>query len=413
MTRILKTIRMAVRNLARNGRRTRSTVLAIVVGMVGLALLDGYVTYSMNSLEEATIRSGTGHLQLAASPAFYDEGDVDPFPFMLRDAPAVERELRAMPEVSEVMPALSFTAVLDSKGTTSTVMVTALPVAAAKAKLEARHIAAGADLEASDSGSILVGAGLAKKLGLKPGDAVSLFAQTKGGGIDTQSYVIKGTTSTIIAALDNVSVAMSLEDGQSLIGTDTVPQLIVFLNKTSDTKQVLGKLKAAAPPSAAAGLEVRSWEELSPYYRQANSTYQMVLGVAKLIVLIVALFSISGTLSLSVLERLREIGSLRAFGTKRSGVLAMFVTEGLMLGAAGAVAGVAAGIGVASLINALGGIVMPPQPGTTSAFTILFTPRPEGFVQNALFVLLAAALGSILPGMLSSRKTIAELLTSK
>ncbi len=91
----------------------------------------------------------------------------------------------------------------------------------------------------------------------------------------------------------------------------------------------------------------------------------------------------------------------------------MFVTEGLMLGAAGAVAGVAAGIGVASLINALGGIVMPPQPGTTSAFTILFTPRPEGFVQNALFVLLAAALGSILPGMLSSRKTIAELLTSK
>ena len=80
MTRILKTIRMAVRNLARNGRRTRSTVLAIVVGMVGLALLDGYVTYSMNSLEEATIRSGTGHLQLAASPAFYDEGAWTPSP---------------------------------------------------------------------------------------------------------------------------------------------------------------------------------------------------------------------------------------------------------------------------------------------------------------------------------------------
>jgi len=139
----------------------------------------------------------------------------------------------------------------------------------------------------------------------------------------------------------------------------------------------------------------------------------MVLGVAKLIVLIVALFSISGTLSLSVLERFREIGSLRAFGTKRSGVLLMFVLEGLMLGAAGALAGVAVGIGATSLINALGGIVMPPQPGTTTAFTILFTPRSSGFAQNALFVLLAAALGSILPGMLSSRKTIAELLSSK
>jgi putative ABC transport system permease protein len=413
MTHLLKTFKMAARNLARNGRRTRSTIIAIVVGMVGLAFIDGYVTYSMNGLTEATIKSGTGHLQIAASPAFYDEGDADPFPFMLRDAPALERELRAMSEVDEVMPALSFTAVISTKGKTSTVMVTALPVATSKAKLEARRIAAGKDLDASDSGSILVGQGLAKKLGFAPGDSVSLFAQTKGGGINTQSYAIKGTTSTIIAAIDNVSVAMSLEDAKSLIGADTVPQLIVFLKKTSETEAVVKRLKASAPPSAAAGLEVRSWDELSPYFREANSSYQMVLGVAKLIVLIVALFSISGTLSLSVLERFREIGSLRAFGTKRSGVLLMFVLEGLMLGAAGALAGVAVGIGATSLINALGGIVMPPQPGTTTAFTILFTPRSSGFAQNALFVLLAAALGSILPGMLSSRKTIAELLSSK
>ena len=81
MTQLFKIFRMAARNLARNGRRTRSTIIAIVVGMVGLAFIDGYVTYSMNGLTEATIKSGTGHLQIAASPAFYDEGDADPFPF--------------------------------------------------------------------------------------------------------------------------------------------------------------------------------------------------------------------------------------------------------------------------------------------------------------------------------------------
>jgi putative ABC transport system permease protein len=409
----VKTILMALRNLLRGGRRTASTLFAISVGLIGLTLLDGYVTYSMRGLRENVIHSGTGHLQVVKSAAFFDEGDTDPFPFMLDNAGAVERELRAMPEVKDVVPGISFTAVASAHGKTSTVMVSALPIERTRANLTDRGIDRGKDLAPGDSGRILMGRGVARTLGLAPGESISLFALSKGGGVNTQSYVVSGTTATIIAALDNVSVFMDLGDAQSLIGSPAVPQLIVFLKSTADSTRVARILRGAPAGSALSGLAVRTWEELSPYYRQANSAYQLVLAVARLIVLIVALFSISGTLSLAVMERLREMGTLRAFGTRRPRMLFMLLFEGLFLGIGGALIGCLAGGAVSGFINTLGGITMPPQPGTSSAIRILFTPEVSKFFANAGWVLAASVAGAVFPGMLASRRPIADLLRAR
>jgi putative ABC transport system permease protein len=421
MERFKLTIAMACRNLLRNRRRTISTLLAIAVGLVGLTFLDGYMTYSIRGLRETVIHSGTGHIQAALSPAYFDEGDGDPIPFLLPDAKKLEGELRSLPEVKDVVPTLSFTAVISAKGKTSTVQVSALPTAQAKANLEGRSVQSGKDLEPGEPGRILVGRGLAKKLGLAPGDSVSLFAVSKGGGVNTLSYEVKGTTSTIIAAIDNVSVAMDLRDAAELLGTEAVPQLTVFLKSTADTGRVMDRLRSAsaggggrdAGLGSAAGLSFRSWDELSAYYRQASGVYGMVFAVTRLIVLIVALFSISGTLSLAIMERLREIGTLRAFGTRRSQVAAMFLAEGIALGLAGIAAGAILGLGGVGLVNAAGGIAMPPQPGTSSAFTIIFTPEPATLLASGLCILAASAVGALVPGAISSRRVIAELLSSK
>ena len=139
----------------------------------------------------------------------------------------------------------------------------------------------------------------------------------------------------------------------------------------------------------------------------------MVFAVTRLIVLIVALFSISGTLSLSILERLREIGTLRTFGSRRFHIANMFLAEGLALGLVGILFGMVVGWGSIAIINASGGITMPPPPGTNSAITILFTPQLSTFFMNGCWVLAAAAIGSLVPGTLSSRRVIAELLRSK
>ena len=80
-----------------------------------------------------------------------------------------------------------------------------------------------------------MGTGLARKLGLAPGRTLSLFALSKGGGVNTESFTIVGTSSSGIAEVDDISVTMSLADAQTLVGVQTVPSLILFLKNTGDT----------------------------------------------------------------------------------------------------------------------------------------------------------------------------------
>ena len=92
----------------------------------------------------------------------------------------------------------------------------------------------------------------------------------------------------------------------------------------------------------------------------------------------------------------------------------MLLVEGLLLGLAGAAAGFIAGGGVSGLINALGGLPMPPEPGmSTSGITVSFTPRLQSFFGNGVWLVLASLVAALFPGMLSVRRTAAELLRSR
>lgn len=70
-------------------------------------------------------------------------------------------------------------------------------------------------------------------------------------------------------------------------------------------------------------------------------------------------------------------------------------------------------MGGVGIFNAAGGMTMPAQPGMSSAFTILFTPRLTTLLVSALWIFAASAIGALVPGTVSSRRVIAELLRSK
>ena len=218
------------------------------MGLLGLTLLDGFITYSMNGFRDAIIHSGTGHLKIASSAAYFDSGDTDPLPFMLDNEQALVSELAAMARVADVMPAMTFSAALETGGATSFVQVSAYPTAQARKDLTMRSIVKGRDLRPWDSlGPSSWALVLPGGWSSFPVRTLSLFALSKGGGLNTQSFTVAGISSSGIAEVDNVSVSMSLHDAQSLLGVDTVPSLIVFLKRTADAAAVAKRL-AAAPP---------------------------------------------------------------------------------------------------------------------------------------------------------------------
>ncbi len=244
------TIVLAYRNLFRNRARTISTLLAIAVGLLGLTVLDGFITYSMDRYRDAIIRSGTGHLQIFRSRQALDEGDDNPIPFLLDKPRRMAEELRALPEVDDVMPALDFSALLSDGNENLSVQVSAYPLDQAARDLSKSTLTAGRDLAPGETGRVLLGTGLARRLKLRPGATIQLFAQSRGGGVNTESLTVEGITSSGIKDVDDISVHMSLSDAQSLLEVGSVAKLVVFLKHSGDTGRVM-RLLADAPPSSA------------------------------------------------------------------------------------------------------------------------------------------------------------------
>ena len=111
-------------------------------------------------------------------------------------------------------------------------------------------------------------------------------------------------------------------------------------------------------------LELRTWEDLALRYHQVRELFGRIFAVLTLIVSIMVVFGITNTMTMAIFERTREIGTIMALGTRRRGVISMFVLEGIALGALGGLIGVVLGVILAKAISTLG-IQLPPPPGST------------------------------------------------
>jgi len=120
-------------------------------------------------------------------------------------------------------------------------------------------------------------------------------------------------------------------------------------------------------------------------------------------------FGITNTMTMAIFERTREIGTVMALGTRRRGVIAMFVLEGIVLGVLGAVAGAVLGVLLAKAISAVG-IQLPPPPGSTRGFLVQIFVVPDVLLQAFRLSLITAALASLYPAWRAARLNVVEAL---
>ena len=133
------------------------------------------------------------------------------------------------------------------------------------------------------------------------------------------------------------------------------------------------------------------------------------IAVVGLMIAAMIVLGISNTMTMNVLERTGEIGTMLAIGTRRRAVLWLFVLEGLLLGLAGAGAGLAIGYGLAHAISYVG-IPMPPPPGREEGYLGAIILTPTLVVAGLAMATLAAVLASLYPSWKAARMPIVDAL---
>jgi putative ABC transport system permease protein len=362
-------ITFAWRNLWRNPRRTILTMLTVAVTAFAASVALGYMLATFDAVREGTILGSVGHLQVL-HPGYLDKVGERPLQYGL----TADEEARAQKAIGGLADLRSVARQIDFEGLVSNgdlsygfVGEGVEPQKQAPDYFDYHTIVAGRYLDPTKPGTeVVVGAELARKLGIKPGDVISLMVSTATGGINATDAQVVGVESTGVKDLDDRIVQVSFGAAQKLLRTDKASRLIVLLNHTASTDAAAQSLRGALP-----GLDVRTWDQLASLYHQLVSLYKNEFTVLGTVLALTILLSMANSIVMSVMERLREISTLRALGVPSGIVKFMFVNESVFTSALGATIGAALGALVMAAVNHAH-LRLPPPPGRVKPVLLEF-----------------------------------------
>jgi putative ABC transport system permease protein len=197
-------------------------------------------------------------------------------------------------------------------------------------------VLAGKVLASDQQLQVMLGDGLARSLKASPGSNLTLLASTTDGALNALDVTVAGIVSTGVPDLDRRLVYTDIATAQKLLVTQRVSSLGVFLDRMAATAGTQQRLQAALPD-----LKVQTWLDQAFFYRSVKELYNRIFGALGLIIGVIVVFVVTNAMAMAVIERTREIGTLRALGTLPAQLVRSFALEGLLLGGLGAAMGAA------------------------------------------------------------------------
>ncbi|HEV7502761.1 MAG TPA: FtsX-like permease family protein [Vicinamibacteria bacterium] len=404
---------IALRNLARHRRRSLLSLLVIAAGAVAVVLTAGFIRFSFDGLREAIIHGGLGHLELMPAATAGPTGPDRSAPPALADWAPVRAAAESTPHVLAAGAAVYLTGMASKDDRSAAFVGVALePDRERRMNLEVK-LRGGVNLSdappAAGEDQVLLGAGLGHSLGARPGDVVTVTAMTTDGTLNALDVRVVGFVTTGLQELDARVLKTHLVTAERLLGTDKVSSIVIGLDDTSRTQETGDALARRLPSLFATPLVITDWRARAPFYGQVRALYSGIFWFLGGIVFVLVCLATSNTLLMSVLERIREFGTLLAIGTGRGQLALMVVLEALWLGVAGALLGDLLAGGLVVAINAAG-IEMPPPPGAAAGFPLRLSVRPGDFIGVVGLMMVVLALAAVYPAARAVRLRIVEAL---
>jgi putative ABC transport system permease protein len=249
----------------------------------------------------------------------------------------------------------------------------------------------GRDLTASDRGVAVVGCDIAKALDAKVGGTVDLRGQT---------FQVVGIYDKTLTAPDN-TVAVSLYDAQQLLyaqlpeilqkqvnPADLATSITAYPEAGVNADQLASTIEGTLTNVTASGPQVF----IDQFKSMTKIFNSIIFGVA-LISLLVGGLSVVNTMTMSVMERTREIGIRKAIGASHRQIVSQFLGESAMIGFLGGATGLALGWLASIAVNAL----------MESSGTVLFLVTPRLAIGAVAFAIVLGVASGFYPSFHAAR----------
>ena len=329
-------LRMAWRNTWRNPRRTGVVLAAVAVGIAGTLLSVAFNYGVIVGMVDAAIATDLGHLQVHAA-GYEDDPQIDRV--LPEGAREVARALESLPEVEAFARRVRAEGLVSSPRASAGVRIVGIePDREREVTTIAASIVAGEYLDGR-ARRVVIGAALADRLEVDVGDKLVLSAQDRAGDLAGEALRVEGVYRTASRPLDRSTVFLRIEDAQRMLALeDAVSEVVARTHARQQIETVRSRLAAEL-----GALEVRSWDQLQPVLLFLVQMFDQSAVLIYAAIFIAMAFGIANVLLMTVFERTREIGVMRAIGFGRGRLVATLVAEavivtglGVALGFAGA-----------------------------------------------------------------------------
>ncbi len=394
---------LALRNVLRHPRRSVITAGAVALGVVFVTVAAGFLDFTFWGLRQSIVYGGLGHLQLLPARA----GARPRLSGAL--VAGARRVLAAEPQVEHVAGRLEFQGLIGAGPETVTFSGVGVEPQHERSVRALLMLTAGDWFSGGERvPQVLVGSGLAARLRLRPRDLASIISYSDRGRMSAADVQVAGIFESGVIEYDARTLFVPLATARELMETDAFSGVAATVRDPSASAAVAAQL-ARWVAATGADARVARWDELSPVYGSVVALYRWVLDVFLVIVTIVVVLGIANTMSMAVLERVAEVGVLRAVGFGSARVVLMFLYEAAAIGIAGAAAGTV--LGIASCVGLTAcGIDMPPPPGHSQGYVAAVHVVPRAFVAAAGIAIGSAVLAAVGPSIRAVRREVSEVL---
>jgi putative ABC transport system permease protein len=411
--------RLAARNVARNRRRSRVTLAAILVGVAAAVLLRGMNGGFVDFMIRDVVETRTGALQIHRA-GYLDSNEGMPLELNMSAGPEFIERIRAVPGVTAVAGRIQFGGLV-TNGLSQTMFVGRAIDPVAEKQVCPRSgtdvVAGGAPLTAGDPGAASLGDELGRSFnaappGSPPADPsspafheVTLSSTSPQGRANSLSVRVTGLTRSAMLFENKRVVTLPLQTAQELLGMKgRVTEYAVAVRDLGELDAVAQRLREALGPE----YEVHTWRAIQPFYSDIIRIQRFLIGLISFVLYAIVLTGIANTMLMSVYERVREIGTLLAVGLRRRQILALFLIEAAVLGVVGAAIGALVGRGLVALL-AWKGIHLQISSGAID--TILRPQVEPAYIAGvAVLAVVGAVLSAAYPAHKASRMNPVDAL---
>ena len=356
---MLNVLKIAARNLARYYRRTMLTSLLIIIGMMAVLLFIA-ITGSFKAMMIGQITdSMLGHVEIHRKGYV---ASIDSLPLNLNIKSGmddkIDEVLKRMDAIESYSPRVKLGAMFSNFVETSSIRINGIDPkreAATTPLLPGRMIEGIKGETLLSKGEILIPALLAKGMQVKVGDTIVLVATNRDGSVNGKTFKVRGVLEGVTGPGGRDGY-IHVDDARELLRLKEpeISEIAIRLKNPAQldkvAAQLVRELSSLTNKEGKPVLEVHTWADLSPFSSLAKMIDLMTVFI-KIMLVSIVLVSVMNVMIMAVYERIREIGTISAIGTPPGKILALFLSEGLLLGLAGTVAGTLISLAIIYAMN--------------------------------------------------------------